>query len=80
MAHLVSSDKDLLIRAGQVLGLIAEWLQYKPLKHPVSGRRVEAWHWDLRNESLETGITLAGPRVAAGSLQAVTSSEVPELR
>ncbi len=29
------------------------WLQYKPLKHPSTGERVEAWHWDLRGPYLD---------------------------
>ena len=59
MAHLVSSDKERLLEAGRILGLRAEWLQYKPLKHPDSGVRVEAWHWDLRGQSLDRGTWFA---------------------
>lgn len=65
MAHLVSSDRDLLLRAGQQLGLQEQWLQYKPLKQPASGVRVEAWHWDLRGPYLEKALRAAGPRVVA---------------
>lgn len=62
MAHLVSADKTLLLQAGYELGLKEEWLQYKPLKDPATGVRVEAWHWDLRGKFLEVGIRLAGPK------------------
>lgn len=56
MAHLVSSDKDALLTAGRRLGLDPAWLQYKPLKHPKSGQRVEAWHWDLRGSFLQRAV------------------------
>lgn len=47
MAHLVSTDKQLLLAYGAEGGL-AEWrLQYKPLKDPRTGERRDAWHWDL---------------------------------
>jgi hypothetical protein len=55
MAHLVSSDKQALLAVGRRMGLRPEWLQYKPLKHPRTGVRVEAWHWDLRGRSLAAG-------------------------
>lgn len=66
MAHLVSSDRELLLRAGRRLGLDPAWLQGKPLKHPRHGRRVQAWHWDLRGRYLALAVELAVP--AAGSL------------
>lgn len=47
MAHLVSTDRALLLAYGRHVGLPAARLQYKPLKDPVSGDRREAWHWDL---------------------------------
>jgi hypothetical protein len=47
MAHLVSTDRELLLEYGRHVGLPAERLQYKPLKDPRTGVRVEAWHWDL---------------------------------
>lgn len=47
MAHLVSSDRELLLAWGRTHGMHAGWLQYKPLKDPRTGQRVEAWHWDL---------------------------------
>lgn len=47
MAHLVSTDKALLLKYGQRVGLPADRLQYKPLKDPRTGKRLEAWHWDL---------------------------------
>ena len=52
MAHLVSSDRDKLLAYGAAHGLEARWLQYKPLKDPRTGVRVEAWHWDLLREKL----------------------------
>jgi hypothetical protein len=62
MAHLVSSDRALLEAAGERLGTRREWLQYKPLKFPPTGQRVEAWHWDLRGIYLARALTLARPR------------------
>ena len=56
MAHLVSSDKQALLAAGRRLGLDPAWLQYKALKHPRGGRRVEAWHWDLRGKFLQRAV------------------------
>ena len=47
MAHLVSSDRDALLAWGAGHGLDGRFLQYKPLRHPASGLRVPAWHWDL---------------------------------
>ncbi len=63
MAHVVSSDKQRLLRAGLRIGMKAKWLQYKPLKNPRTGERLEAWHWDLRGWSLAAGeqIVAAGP-------------------
>lgn len=63
MAHLVSSDKQLLLLAGREIGLRPEWLQHKPLKDPRTGTRVDAWHWDLRRWSLEVGLRLVEGRV-----------------
>jgi hypothetical protein len=62
MAHLVSSSRDLLLSAGRLLGMSERWLQYKPLKHPQTSQRVEAWHWDLRGPYLELGLRFAAPR------------------
>ncbi|HXV87433.1 MAG TPA: hypothetical protein VD793_12060 [Gemmatimonadales bacterium] len=59
MAHLVSSDRALLLEAGRRLGLPAAWLQYKPLKRPQDGVRADAWHWDLRGRSLQAALALA---------------------
>lgn len=56
MAHLVSSNKQALLAAGRRLGLDPAWLQYKPLKHPEDGRRIEAWHWDLRGKFLRRAV------------------------
>jgi hypothetical protein len=47
MAHLVSTDKAKLLEYGEVIGIPAARLQYKPLKDPRTGVRREAWHWDL---------------------------------
>lgn len=58
MAHLVSSDRLRLLAAGAVLGLRPVWLQHKPLGHPDTGRRIEAWHWDLRGHYLNLGTRL----------------------
>jgi hypothetical protein len=52
MAHLVSSDRELLLAWGRAHGLAARWLQHKPLKDPRSGVRVDAWHWDLLGSKL----------------------------
>lgn len=69
-AHMVSSDREALLGAGARLGLRGEWLQYKPLKHPETGERVEAWHWDLRGGRLTLALRLAAPRAPARSLEA----------
>ncbi len=66
MAHLVSADKQLLLRVGRLLGMRPQWLQHKPLKHPHSRRRVPAWHWDLRGSYLGAGLELVGAEVEAG--------------
>ncbi len=47
LAHLVSTDKELLLRYGEAVGIGAERLQFKPLKDPRTGLRRAAWHWDL---------------------------------
>ena len=59
MAHLVSSDRHLLLEAGRRLRLDPAWLQYKPLKRPDDGVHVEAWHWDLRGGALQRALHLA---------------------
>jgi len=69
MAHLVSSDRELLLAAGRLLGMSERWLQYKPLKHPRSAMRVAAWHWDLRGTYLEAGLRLAAPKGLAALLR-----------
>jgi hypothetical protein len=53
MAHLVSSDKERLLALGRALGFQPRWLQYKPLKDPDTGVRVEAWHWDVLGAKLK---------------------------
>ena len=52
MVHLVSADRERLLAVGRELGLEPAWLEYKPLKHPRTGLRVPAWHWDLRGARL----------------------------
>lgn len=52
MAHLVSTDRELLLEYGRSAGLPASRLQYKPLKDPRTGDRREAWHWDLVGDLL----------------------------
>jgi hypothetical protein len=47
LAHLVSTDRRLLLEYGRAIGLPDDRLQYKPLKDPRTGIRREAWHWDL---------------------------------
>ena len=47
MAHLVSSDKKRLLTYGARVGMPTWRLQFKPLKDPRSGKRRDAWHWDL---------------------------------
>ena len=47
MAHLVSTDRDLLLAYGDAVGLPAHRLQNKPLKDPRTAERRAAWHWDL---------------------------------
>ena len=53
MAHVVSASRERLLALGRELGLHPAWLQYKPLKHPRTGQRVPAWHWDLWGERLQ---------------------------
>ena len=52
MAHLVSSDKELLLEWGAANRMDPHWIQYHPLKDPRTGVRVEAWHWDLLGDRL----------------------------
>ena len=47
MAHLVSTDRERLLAYGRSVGLPDERLQRKPLRDPRTGKRREAWHWDL---------------------------------
>src|SRR5512138_215131 len=47
MAHLVSTDRERLLRYGEAIGIAASRLQFKPLKDPRTGVRRDAWHWDL---------------------------------
>jgi len=52
MAHLISSDRERLLEYGRRVGLPANRLQFKPLKDPRTGERLDAWHWDLVDEFL----------------------------
>ena len=52
MAHLVSTDRQLLLDYGRAVGLPDTRLQFKPLKDPRTGTRRDAWHWDLVGEWL----------------------------
>ena len=47
LGHLISTDREKLIRYGHQLGMSEERLQYRPLKDPRTGARRDAWHWDL---------------------------------
>jgi hypothetical protein len=57
MAHLVSTNRALLLEYGEAVGLDADGLQYKPLKDPRTGRRRDAWHWDLGGPYLPPVVT-----------------------
>ncbi len=57
-AHLVSADRERLLATGQALAMRPEWLQYRPLRHPVTWERHPAWHWDLRGERLRRAMGL----------------------
>lgn len=74
-AHLVSADRERLLAAGRRLGVPERWLQYRPLKDPRSGGRVEAWHWDLRNEPLARALALAAPRVPFRGTGSISEEE-----
>ena len=62
-AHLVSADRDALLGVGARLEMSERWLQYRPIKHPESGQRMPAWHWDLRGDRLALAIQLADRRL-----------------
>jgi hypothetical protein len=47
LAHLVSTNRQLLLEYGDAVGIPAERLQYRPLKDPRTGVLRDAWHWDL---------------------------------
>jgi hypothetical protein len=47
LAHLVSTNRELLLDYGRAVGLPEHRLQFKPLKDPRTGIRRDAWHWDL---------------------------------
>jgi hypothetical protein len=52
MAHLISVDRELLLRYGSTVGLPSDRLQFKPLRDPRTGERRDAWHWDLAGRFL----------------------------
>ena len=60
MAHVVSSDKQRLLALAPLLGMEPAWLQFKPLKDPRTGKRVDAWHWDMVGEKLRRMNALLG--------------------
>lgn len=47
MAHLVSTNRALLLAVAADIRFPVDRLQYKPLKDPASGARRDAWHFDL---------------------------------
>jgi hypothetical protein len=47
LAHLVSTNKALLLEYGRAVGLPDSRLQFHPLKDPRTGLRRDAWRWDL---------------------------------
>jgi hypothetical protein len=59
MAHLVSTDRAVLIAYGRAVGLPSNRLQFKPLKDPRTGVRRDAWHWDLLGPFLPPPVTRA---------------------
>lgn len=67
MAHLISTDRALLLAWGEAAGLDASRLQYKPLKDPRTAERRDAWHWDL-----------AGPWLPAASRPRPPGQQEPE--
>ena len=50
MIHLVCARREPLLAVGDRMGFDPKYLQYKPLKDPRTGVRVDAWHWDLWGE------------------------------
>jgi len=60
MVHLVSGRREPLLAVGERLGFDAAWLQYKPLKDPRTGVRVDAWHWDVWGEPMRRLDALLG--------------------
>ena len=61
MAHLVSTNKALLLEYGAAVGISADRLQYKPLKDPRTGVRRDAWHWDLGGPYLPAPVSPVAP-------------------
>ena len=57
MAHLVSTDRALLLAYGRSVGLPATRLQFKALKDPRTGVRRDAWHWDLVSRFLPPAVS-----------------------
>ena len=75
MAHLVSTDRELLLTYGRAVGLPADRLQSKPLKDPRTGLRRDAWHWDLVGRYLPP--TTAGPSSHRGDSHLPTDHVSP---
>ena len=72
MAHLVSTDRQLLLEYGRRVGLPATRLQFKSLKDPRTGLRRDAWHWDLVSRFL--------PPVAPGDMRRASSRSIDRSR
>jgi hypothetical protein len=61
MAHLVSTDRTVLLRYGARVGIPESRLQFKPLKDPRTGIRRPAWHWDLGGPYLPPRARISAP-------------------
>ena len=77
MAHLVSTNRALLLAYGQAVGLPAERLQFKPLKDPRTGVRRDAWHWDLVGRHLPPLSTIDGSSAQDSNLSTPTDHACP---
>jgi hypothetical protein len=56
LAHLISTNRTLLLDYGEAVGIPSERLQFKALKDPRTGVRRDAWHWDLGGRLLPPSI------------------------
>src|SRR5687768_18482968 len=70
MAHLVSTNRVLLLAYGRRVGLPASRLQFKPLKDPRTGIRRDAWHWDLISRFLPPAASESSPSRSGSRLTA----------